>query len=144
MRGVVFFVRGKFGFLYSERLMSDEVDSFPYASPKGGGKTRARLGLEMIWAGARRCSESTPLPWREFRTLCCPNCVATDAKRWRSAPVVQLDGLQTAEEMHGNAWFMVGTLRSVENCWVMLLPNLTEGSPPRVTSRAPAGPYGRG
>lgn len=48
MRGVVFFVRGKFGFLYAERLMSDEVDSFPYASPKGGGKTRARSGLEMI------------------------------------------------------------------------------------------------
>lgn len=145
MRGVVFFVRGKFafqapGFLYAERLMSDEVDSFPYASPKGGGKTRARLGLEMIWADALRCSESTPLPRRPFH----PNCIATDAKKWRSMPVVQLAGLQVAEEMRGSTWFMAGTLRSVENRWVVLLPNLTEGSPARVTSRAPAGPYGRG
>lgn len=53
VRGVFFVVRGKFafrapGFLYAERLMSDEVDSFPYDSSKGGGKTRARLGLEII------------------------------------------------------------------------------------------------
>lgn len=53
VRGVFFFVRGKsafqaHGFLYAERLMSGEVDSFPHASSKGGGKTRARLGLEMI------------------------------------------------------------------------------------------------
>ena len=53
VRGVFFFVRRKFAFrapgsLYVERLMSDEVNSFPYASSKGGGKTRAHLGLEMI------------------------------------------------------------------------------------------------
>lgn len=52
-RGVFLFVRGEFafqapGFLCAERLMSDEVDSFPYASSKGGGKSRACLGLDMF------------------------------------------------------------------------------------------------
>lgn len=53
MRGVFFFVRGKFvfqalEFLYAERMMSAEVDLLPNGSFKGDGKTRARLGLEVI------------------------------------------------------------------------------------------------
>lgn len=154
VRGVFFFVEGKFalqatGFLCAERLMLVEVDSFPYISSKGGGKTRARLGLEIIWAGALHCFESIPLPRRAFSILCCPSCIATvahhhNAKRRRSVPMVQLDGLQIAEEMRGSAWFMEVTVCNVEGCWVVLLPNLTKRSPAHVTSGAPTGPYGRG